>query len=240
MHPDDNQLAGKYSNIPLDAPPNSIKSREKVHEAPKAKPERPAEVEIKQIASGRVRRKSIFRRVTDNFRNTDMRGVGEDIFTSILMPGIQDLLFDMLVQGGGRVILGQDSPRITGGARRIGMGGMVQNITNAFTPYHLAGNQPTRGQIVQGPQYTNNDRVANSFRDIVLPTRVEAEIILDNLHAHIQAYDSVSVHNLLQMIGIDGSFPDMDYGWTDITGARVVRVGSRGYSLVLPNTVPLR
>ena len=227
-HPDDEKKAGKYHQVLMPAPANSIKSKTSAEKEPAEKKE------IAQIATGQVRRKSVFRRLGDNLKPQDMRSVGEDVFIDVILPSIRDMLFDAVLQTASRVILGEDArPMRHGGGR-----GLIQSIADSWVPYNRM-SKPSSPMRASQPLQLER-RKQPSFRDIVLESRAEAEMMIDGLGELIAQYDSASVHDLLQMIGIQGSFPDMDYGWTDITGSRVQRLSGGGYALLLPNTVPLR
>ena len=71
-----------------------------------------------------------------------------------------------------------------------------------------------------------------------METRVEAEEVLDRLFDWIERYEQVAVAELYEMVGISGNFTDQKWGWTDLRGATVSRVG-RGYLLNLPRPEPL-
>ena len=240
--------AGRYLNVPISAPPNSIKSKD-IAQATPIKSEDTTEKDISAVVSGSVRRKSIFQRAIDSVRPRDLKGVSESVILDVIMPALRDLFFDAVTQTASRAILKQDAtPSQLNSVRRFGNN--VINPQPGYTPYHSTSQrgsnsysygsrmQPQMQQ--QTPMYTNRDRETNSFRDIVLETRADAVTALGSLQELINQYDSASVHDLLQIIGIQGSFPDMNYGWVDLTGAEIHRLTGGGYSLSLPPTVPLR
>lgn len=81
-------------------------------------------------------------------------------------------------------------------------------------------------------------RATHDFRDIILPSRNDAEVVIERLTDAIEMYATVTVEDLYDLIGITGDFTDGKYGWTTPRGMRVVRVPD-GYILDLPNPQPI-
>lgn len=76
-------------------------------------------------------------------------------------------------------------------------------------------------------------------KDIVVPTRVEANDLLDRLLTMVSSNDSVSVSDLYTLVGIADNFDDSKYGWTDLNDIKVTRTYS-GFKLDLPETKYIR
>ena len=62
--------------------------------------------------------------------------------------------------------------------------------------------------------------------------------MLQQMDDLIANYGLVSVADLYDLVGINGSYTDNRYGWTNIANAKVVRVPT-GYMLKLPKVMPL-
>lgn len=80
-----------------------------------------------------------------------------------------------------------------------------------------------------------------SFRsvyDIVLATPKEAGEVLDHMRNIINTYGIAYIQDLYDFVGIEGSFYDRRYGWTDIKSASVIKVKG-GYKLYLPKATKL-
>lgn len=56
---------------------------------------------------------------------------------------------------------------------------------------------------------------------------------------YISKYDSVTLADLGEMLGITGDFTDVKYGWTDLKDADIRRARGGGYILLLPPPEPL-
>lgn len=76
------------------------------------------------------------------------------------------------------------------------------------------------------------------FDDILLESRGEAEEVLFRMDEVIDTYGLVSVADFYELVGVDGTYTDNNYGWTNIRTAKVVRVYD-GYIIKLPRPVPL-
>ena len=81
------------------------------------------------------------------------------------------------------------------------------------------------------------DRDSGSERskadDLIIASRAEAEQVLDEMYELLDTYKQVTVADFYDMLGISSEFTDNKYGWTNLNGARVIRVRD-GYRIDLP------
>ena len=82
-------------------------------------------------------------------------------------------------------------------------------------------------------------RTRHSFDEIVIPSRQEAEEVLDRMYDLLSRYGSVSVADLYEMTGIQSTHTDIKWGWEALTGSRVSRLRAGGYLIDLPEPQPL-
>ena len=73
----------------------------------------------------------------------------------------------------------------------------------------------------------------DSFDDIVIPSRQEADEVLEKMDEIIDRYDIVSVSDYYDLVGETGNYTDNKYGWSSLRTAEVVRVRD-GYIIKLP------
>ena len=73
---------------------------------------------------------------------------------------------------------------------------------------------------------------------IILRTKSEAERILRGLEDQIYNYRVASVADLFELLGEDCPYTANDYGWTSMSGAKIVMV-SEGYQLKLPRVMAI-
>ena len=205
-------------------PSNSHRSKAPEIEAPKEKV-------VERVVQGEVirRKKPLGRRMNDFFFGGNPKEAAHRAFDEVVRPGAKDLIFD-----GAMTILREVMFRGEGGARAyrgrsvlgsVGIGNMAYNAISTMR-------DDPRGQVSRA-------RALHNFDEIIIPSRMEAEEILDRLLGYIERYEQVTVADLYDMAGAGSTHTDRAHGWTDLTPARVVRVGSMGYRLDLPKPEPL-
>lgn len=209
-------------------PPNSHTQKEERRPRPS---ERAVErKEVKQVTRSKatVRKKPLRRKFLEAFRPEDGRGFMEVAVMEVLVPGIKDAVANSATDAIENA-LGVQAPR-----GRRGRGG--------YTSYSGMGGSRPRGRRERmddrrEPQ-RRESRVADDTREIVLNTRVEADEVIDNLFELISKYEVATMRDLLSLIGEPYNPVHEDWGWYDLRGARIHRVGG-GYLLDLPRPEPL-
>ena len=68
--------------------------------------------------------------------------------------------------------------------------------------------------------------------------RAEAEEVIDRLFELVSIYESATVADLYELVGLSSTHTDHKWGWTDLMGAGVSRIRG-GYLLDLPDPEPL-
>jgi hypothetical protein len=197
------------------------------HKLPGAEPE---PKKIDRIIEGEVirRKKPLGTRIKETFVGSDMRSVGQYITFEVLLPAMKDTIADITSQGVERMLFGEarSTSRRTG--MRPGGGGYVQ--------YNRMAGERDRRRDREFP--SRKARANHDFDDIVLATRVEADEVIDRLFDLVSRYNSATVADLYELLGISGSFTDDKWGWTNLYGAKARRV-TGGYLLDLPRPEPL-
>lgn len=211
-------------------PSNS--NKQKKTEVP-AKETEPKKVE--QITSGNVvrRKKPLGKRFAETFVGGDAKGVVGYVVYEVLIPAARDMVADAGREAIERMLYGeQRSPHRRGGsARPSGANGYVSY--NRFAP----GQSSSRNDDPR-PSLSRKARASHDFDEIILASRVEAEEVIDRLFDLVSRYESATVADLYEMVGVTGNYTDDKWGWSDIRGAGVTRVRN-GYLLDLPKPEPL-
>lgn len=70
--------------------------------------------------------------------------------------------------------------------------------------------------------------------------RGDAEAVLMRMKECIDVYHVVSVADLFDLAGEKYTHTDYNYGWTDLTGVKVIRNFDGSYSIDLPRAMPLK
>lgn len=203
----------------MEFPPNSDKS--KLGETEEKKVER-------ITSSEPIRRK---RSLGKNFKNTffggDARGAIQYVIFGVIIPAAKDTLAEAGAQGIERLIFGESRRRPA--ARPSGPQGYV-----SYNRYSMANQQ----QEAPGRNISRKARATHDFDEIVLTSRNEAEDVIERLFDVVSRYDSVTVSDLYDMVGLQSTHVDQKWGWVDLRGAGVSRVRN-GYLLDLPEPEPL-
>lgn len=194
----------------------------------KAEKEMPEEKEkLKPIVEGKVirRKKGLGRKLADVFAGDDAQNVGSYILWDVLIPALKSMIYEAGSQGLERSLFGEVRSR-SSRERRPG-----------YTSYNKMYDRRERDDRDRH-ELSSRGRRTHDFGEIILESRSEAEDILDELSNRIDQYDVATVSDLYELLDLDASFQDERWGWTDMRGARALRVRN-GYRLDLPKTEPI-
>ena len=208
----------------INIPGNSHKSREPVKEvAPRVKPD-------KVIVGKVVETKTPWwKRAARSMVAEDATSVGDYILMDVVIPNLKNLALDVLNQGAQRAMFG-GSIQQRGRGHRSGVFG--SNGSSLRTRYHDVPSERPR-------TFTPAERSTHDFSNYVLETRDEALRVIVALDELITEYGQASVADLYDILGITRDYPDLKWGWTNLSQADVRQVRN-GYVLDLPRTEQLR
>lgn len=203
---------------PSEFPPNSDISKRKLSE----------DRNVERVTSGEPvrRKKSLRRQFGETFVAGDAKSALKYVVLDVLLPAAKDMIVDAGAQGIEKLIYG-DSRRRGSMHPQSGPTGYVQY--NRFS-----GSRQTSSQRALSRQ----GRARHDFDEIVLDSRAEAEEVIDRLFDLVSRYDTATVADLYELVGLASSHTDHKWGWTDIRGAGVSRIRD-GYLLDLPDPYPL-
>lgn len=208
-------------------------------EPPVKKPVVPTdEPKFEKVVTGTVikRKKPLGRRLMDTFFSGDSDSVIGYLGKQVLLPAVQDLVTDIVKQGIERAVYGE----VRSASRSSYRG------TNSSGPRtHISYDRPS--SIVRSTSITPSNAPrrpvtqpsAFDIGEIILGTKLEAQVVVDKLGEAIEEYGAVTVANLNDLIGQTSAYTDHKWGWTDLVDLRVKRV-NEGYLLQLPEPEDLR
>lgn len=202
-------------------PPNSFSSK---------KPPEPEEekVVVRVTKSEAIRRKKgLGRKFKEIFFGGDARSTGRFIIHSVLIPAAKDMIIDAGREGIEKLVRGDSYRRRN--APRSGPAG-----------YFSYDRVPTTRQDTreQPRPLSARARARHDFDEIVLPSRAEAEEVIERLFDIVNRYTTATVADLYDLVGVRSSHVDQKWGWSDMRGAGVARVRD-GYLLELPDVQPM-
>lgn len=198
-------------------PPNSMKQALKTGQTASED----KKIERVTSADATLRKKPLGRKFMDTFFGADLKSVIQYVLSDVLAPAAKDMIVEAGSQGLERMIFGDTNPR------RRSVGGVTPT---GHINYNRMGRQ-NRGPS-PGPQVRGRSRPA--FDEVVLQSRAEGQEVLSRMYDILSRYESVTVSDLYELVGIRGDHTDLKWGWTDLHGASVDRLRNGGFLLDLP------
>lgn len=178
-----------------------------------------------------VKKETEVKKFAKQFISEDAKSVKGHIFMSVVVPGIQRLLSDVIKNTVDGIIYGIRGIRTdSGGTRNI-------SYSNYYDRNRIVGNIGSTGLPILPPNVYAKSNVY-SVNDVSFLDRGEAEEVLFRLREEIERYGMVSVGDFYDMISQKHVYTDLKYGWRDLRDAKVERVRD-GYSILFPKITPL-
>ena len=106
-----------------------------------------------------------------------------------------------------------------------------------------------KGRTAYGSFYSQNREKESAGRktrigyfcdEITVEDRVEADEVLSIMDELIEQYGIASVADFYELIGIEGKHTDNQYGWKNLSEAKVVRDPDGGWVIKMPRAVPIK
>jgi len=185
---------------------------------------------IERVTSGEAtrRRRPLRKQLRDVFVGGTIRDAMHFVVLEVLLPAAKDMVVEAGSQGIEKLIFGEGR-RYRGITRpSSGPTGHIQYNRYASTPQ-----MPSSRRAL-----SRRARSEHNFDEIVLDSREEAEEVIDRLFDLVSRYDTATVSDLYELVGLSSTYTDNQWGWTDLRGAGVQRIRD-GYLLDLPDPDPL-
>lgn len=174
-------------------------------------------------------KKTLGARLRDLLFNGD--NIVEYVMNEVLLPAFKDTMSDAVSTAVNRALFGESDARARkpSSTRSSAFGGTSHTNYNRYST-------PSRHETTRS--LPRRGRTANAFETIIFATRVEAQIIMDQMEKSVEKFGMVSVRDLYEMVGESFHYTDNDFGWTDLSSARIRQVRN-GWMFVLPDPEPL-
>lgn len=174
---------------------------------------------LKAVGKGKVKKKSVFKKVFSVFVNEDVGSIKEYLVYDLLIPAIRDTIFNSITRSSEMLFYGK-------------VRGNKPNGAPTYVSYNSYSNKPNNGS-------GKRVRSVYSFDDIVMENRGEAEEVLDILNEMIDKYGEATVADFYELAGVSGNgYTDRSFGWKDLHHAYVQRVRD-GYLFNMPRCIEL-
>lgn len=177
------------------------------------------------------KKKSMRKQFQETFIAGDAKSAVQYMIFDIALPAAQDLFLESFIGGVEKLVRGDSYRRRGSTPPQSGPAGNVQYN------YQRVSMGPSR---LSSPQraISRQARARHNFDEIVLDQRAQAEEVIDRLFDLVSRYESASVADLYDLVGLSSNHTDQKWGWVDLQGAGVSRVRG-GYLLDLPEPEPL-
>lgn len=183
---------------------------------PKARPADPKNKKIRQVAKAKTREQRLSKKLRDSFVPEDINDVKTYLIFDTIIPHVKDTILDLINMAFYGESYGGRSKRR----------GYYTNERTSYSSYYKSDKDRE--------QRRERSRRSTDIPEIIVSSRMEGQDVLEEMNNLIDEYDQVSVADLNEIVGITGQYTDENFGWFDISSARVKRVGPNEYLLDLP------
>lgn len=163
------------------------------------------------------------RKFADIFLAEDRKNVKEYILLDVLVPSIKKAIDTIISEGTHMFLWGSK-----GGGNRTSTGSKI-----SYSRFY-------DGDRRDSGRYSDTSRTRRITDDIIVPTRSDAEDILITLGEILDRYPTVRVADLYDAAGLTCDYTGNDYGWSDISGARIERTRDGEYAIIMPRAMPIK
>lgn len=186
--------------------------------------------QLERVVVGKVaeKKKTPGQRFRDMFLgNSDAKSVGSTIFKEVVKPAIKEMFFNSIRDGLAMFLWG-DAKAGRGNSRG-------NNIIRDYTSYSSYSNHSYNSGYI--PDEKSNDS-SPKYNNLIFERRADAEDVIYHLRDSLNRYDSVTIMNLYELVGIGTNPQHNKWGWTDLTNVRIRHVRD-GFLLELPPPIYL-
>lgn len=174
---------------------------------------------VEKVISGEVTKPSNASRFGGFIMSTG-KEAGRYILKDVLLPAVKAMLSDMTTKGVNRILYGAS------GRPAMAQGSAPQSRVSYSSMYSRSSQPVDRPPAVS--------RARNDYQNYIFASRSDVEAVIDNLANIAMSWDTVSVADLYDLIGMEQqSYTDNSWGWSDLRDARVREVRD-GWVLDLP------
>lgn len=189
--------------------------------------EKPKEKKIEKVVSNeaKLRKKPVGSQLKEMFSAQEFKSAAHYILTDVIIPAAKNVIVDATNKGIQRIIYGGDPP-----SRSVG----YVDPRAGMTAYNKVG---ARHPAMRPPRRASTRR-EHDGSEIVLATRAEAETVVGRLQDIVDMYETVSVADLYELVGLKSTYVDQRWGWSGLHDVSVRQV-REGFLIDLPPAEPI-
>lgn len=176
---------------------------------------------LDRITTGKVKKPSEFAKLKKAFISEDVPNLKEYIVMDVLIPAARRTISDVITNVTEMLFGGSGKSRssISGGV--------------SYRSYY-----DTKKDDRHYKNGSESSQKKYLCDDVVIPTRGEAEEILERMEECIDTYGRVSVADFYDLADITCEYTDNNYGWKSVRNANIVRVRD-GFVIKFPRVEPI-
>lgn len=173
-----------------------------------------SEKKIRKVVKGpvKVRSKSEFEKVANNFFDGDFKEIKKSLFQDVLIPAVKKIIDDLVTNSIHLALYGNAAPQKKSGNTT------VVHYDNSYNVHRKISSSPVK---------------KFEYRDILLNSRSDAEAVRNEMDETLEKYGRVTVADYYDICGYIAGYGEDKYGWTDLRGMRIV-ASRDGWYVELP------
>ncbi len=193
---------------------NSNKSRNGTVATPERRVTQPV------VTNAVAKKKSGVKKLADAILSDDVDSIKTYVVHEVVIPMFKNAIHDIITGSADRIFGKGDTRRHGTAASRIN-----------YRDYYDRSDD-------RRSSYASHSRAVYEYDDIMIANRADAEAVLSAMDDMLVRYRQVRVADLYDLVHIVPPHTAWDYVWTDLSTARVERVGNE-YTIRLPRPFPV-
>lgn len=179
---------------------------------------------VTSATTGGKRKRGLGRQFRSTFLGGSARDAGEYMVSDVVVPAIRDMLYDALQSGLDRLIYGERASTKRSNS-------IVSPNLGHFAYESIS--KPTKATQQHRP-LSKSSRARHNLAELIIPTKAEANEVLDQMFEILSQSGDVSVADLYTLTGVRPDHVDIKWGWYSLKGSRAVRRRQGDFVLDLP------
>lgn len=201
--------------------------------------------QIKPVAQGKLKKKSLGTKIKETFISTDLPDVRGNIVNDIIIPSAKNMVLDAIRSVASGAV-GTVEMMLFGKLSRGGISGVRNRDYSSYSSRIRYDSMSNRGSNRTSRELTASQRASFQFDSIIFEgieivdgiernARQQAQAVIDSMIDHIEMYNYATVRDLYDYCGITTrDFTEAGYGWYSFSSARPEPVAGGGYIIVCP------
>lgn len=218
-------MTKKYNEI-------EAKNNMKIEQEKEEVVEKKEKKELKKVIEKqpKKRKRSLMGRLTSAVLGPEgASGIGQYVTEEIILPSVRNIIYSAIESGARMAIFGDKGGPSVGNSNHVSPHRRDHRpATNYSNMHRNAQPEPRERTITRTNKY--------GVDDYVIEDRLDAVHVLTSLTEYSDMYDSVSIADYYELIGVNSQHTDHSYGWTidSMTRATIVPVRGGGYIIKFP------